>query len=166
MFFMCWHLVPVGLREHKAFKGYHNCWSLLLNMSSLSAGAFECFHWLQTQTGWKFHPFLNGLFFSAFCLRFLLWSTVACCCFWFWIWCGRPEVSSIFLHLSYENNFPKEFWLVPKIFLSLLNNLYIRLTICVDFLLKGHNFILLVTKLSSTSSPHIAKKQHRARLSV
>lgn len=78
----------LDLRECKAFKGYRNRWSLLLNVSSLSAGAFKWLHWLQTQSRWIFHPFLKGLFFSAFFSGFLLWSTVARCCFWFWIWCG------------------------------------------------------------------------------
>lgn len=87
--------------ECKAFKGYRNCWSLLLNVSLLSAGAFKRLYWLQTQTRWIFHPFLKGLFFSAFFSGFLLWSTVARCCFWFWIWCGRLEVSSLFLLPSF-----------------------------------------------------------------
>lgn len=51
----------LDLRECKAFKGYRNRWSLLLNVSSLSAGAFKRLHWLQTQSRWIFHPFLKGL---------------------------------------------------------------------------------------------------------
>lgn len=117
-FFMCWNLVPVGLRERKAFKGYHNCWK----SSAERVFAFSWSLWTPPLTADTNRMNISSISKWTFlpCILFAVSVVVNCWPLLLLILdlMRSPWGVFYFSPLVLRKIFPKEFWLVPKIFVS------------------------------------------------